>query len=93
MPPGPIYLAAVFIMPRPKKHYRTGRYSHMLRDDAPEWHTVKPDRTKLLRSTEDALKGIVWADDSSVCAGPTSKRYAGPGEAPGAHIHVQGMTQ
>lgn len=77
-----------FYMKRPKCHYRTGRNSHLLKDSAPAvFHTVKPDRTKLIRSTEDAMKGIVWKDDCQVCDGPAMKLWAKDGRT-GARIDV-----
>lgn len=72
---GPIRLSAIFFMPRPKGHFRTGKRAGELKPDAPQWHTCKPDRTKLMRSTEDALTGILWADDTLIVAGPVEKRY------------------
>jgi len=75
-----------FVMPRPKYHYHTSKAkAGQLREDAPNFHTSAPDRTKLTRSTEDALKGIVWADDALIVAGHTSKAY---GERPGCTITV-----
>lgn len=71
----PVNLQTVFIFPRPKGHYGTGRNAGKLKASAPKYHTVKPDRTKVLRSTEDAMKGIVWRDDSQVVAGGTTKVY------------------
>ena len=79
---GPIYLKVVFVMPRPKYHFRK---NGELKPDAPKLHTITPDRTKLLRSTEDAMKGIAWLDDGQVCAGPTLKIY---GAKPGAFITI-----
>lgn len=72
---GPISLAVEFVLARPKKHFRTGSKSHLLRDDAPHWHTTKPDRGKLLRAVEDALTGLAWIDDAQVCAGTVNKCY------------------
>lgn len=41
--------------------------------------TVKPDLSKLIRSTEDALTGILYADDAQVVSyGLTEKRYGSP---------------
>ena len=56
---GPLRLTVVFRRLRPKGHYRTGRYAGMLKDSAPKYPTTKPDATKLLRSTEDAMR--LWA--------------------------------
>lgn len=74
-----------FTMPRPKSHYRTGKHAHELRPDAPKYHIVKPDATKLVRSTEDALTGIVWADDSTVM--PSGVKFYG--DRPGVTVIIE----
>lgn len=63
---GPLLASMVFSFARPKGHYRTGRNAHLLRDSAPVRPSVTPDLSKILRSTEDALTGVVWADDARV---------------------------
>ncbi len=72
---GPLDLQVLIYMPRPKAHYRRDS----LRPDAPVWHEVRPDATKLLRAIEDAMTGIVWVDDSQVVRQRVEKRYAGSG--------------
>ena len=68
---GPLKLTVTLWMKRPKAHFdRMG-----VKESAPTWHTSAPDATKLLRSTEDAMKGIVWVDDSQVVAQYVEKRY------------------
>jgi Holliday junction resolvase RusA-like endonuclease len=69
MPPPldcPIAARAVFSFRRPKSHYRTGKFAQLLREDAPAYPCTPPDLSKLIRSTEDALKGLVWVDDGRV---------------------------
>lgn len=67
----PLRLKVVFYMKRPGAHFnKLG-----LRENAPVWHTNAPDATKLLRSTEDALKGILWRDDCLVTVQHVEKRY------------------
>lgn len=83
---GPLLLAVVFVMPRPKAHYRTGRHAGELKSDAPRFHTSKPDVTKLVRGLEDALTGIVWVDDAQVADTRQRKEY---GES--ARVEVQVM--
>ena len=61
---GPIYVEMEFRMLRPKAHYRTGKFAGQLKPGAGYWHKGKPDVLKLARSTEDALTGVIWADDS-----------------------------
>jgi Holliday junction resolvase RusA-like endonuclease len=63
---GPLAASIVFTFARRKGHYRTGRNAHLLRDSAPVRPAVYPDLSKILRSTEDALTGVVWADDQRV---------------------------
>ena len=79
----PVILRVIFYMPRPKSHYRTGKHAGELKEDAPIFHTNTPDATKLMRSTEDALTGILWHDDAQVVAQMAVKKY---GESPGARI-------
>lgn len=64
---GPIELSVVFYFARPKSHFRTGKHTGQLRDDAPVRHAQSPDLAKLVRCLEDSLKGIVWLDDKLVC--------------------------
>jgi crossover junction endodeoxyribonuclease RusA len=82
---GPVEIRVCFMMPRPKSHYRTGKHAGLLKESAPQYHTKKPDVTKLMRSTEDALTGLVWRDDSQIYKQEIKKIYA---ESPGAFISV-----
>lgn len=63
---GQFHLAITFNFKRPKSHFGTGKNAGILKDSAPQYHTQKPDCTKLTRCTEDALQGICWTDDSQV---------------------------
>lgn len=77
---GPVSVELVFHMPRPKKHYRTGKHSGALRDDAPEQHTQTPDVDKLSRAVLDALtEAGVWLDDGQVVMLDARKVWAPPG--------------
>lgn len=84
---GPLSLRITFYMPRPKGHYGTGRKAGVLKLTAPNHHTSKPDTTKLIRSLEDALKGVVWHDDSQVSVQYAEKLYAH--DKPGASVQVE----
>ena len=77
---GPVRVDLCFYFARPKSHFRTGKLSGVLRDDAPKFHTQKPDRDNLEKAVLDALTqvGGFWKDDSQVCAGSVSKRYGIP---------------
>ena len=89
----PVGIEVDFYFPRPKGHYRTGKYSGLLKPYAPTWavaHT-NGDLDKLLRSTCDALSfssgGCIVRDDSLIASVNATKRYADI-DLPGAAIRV-----
>lgn len=82
----PLELEVEFLMPRPKYHYRTGKHAGELKENAPKWHTVNPDITKLMRGTEDSLSKILWKDDNLIYRQFAVKKYD---ERPGAVITVR----
>jgi Holliday junction resolvase RusA-like endonuclease len=96
---GPLAVAMTFTFDRPKGHYRTGRNAHLLRESAPTRPAGMPDLSKLVRSTEDALTGVVWKDDARVVDYVRlGKWYAGtPAEdvltVPGCVIRVWPVTE
>ena len=72
---GALILDAEFFFTRPKSHYGSGRNAERLKDSAPVRHTQRPDRDKCLRAVCDALKGIVYRDDSQIDSGGTWKAW------------------
>ena len=78
----------IFFLKRPQSHFRTGKFSHILRDDAPKYHLHAPDALKFARSTEDALTGIVWKDDATNVRICSEKRYCGPEDKEGCAIRL-----
>jgi len=91
---GAVEVLLNFRLPRPKSHYRTGRFAHVLRDDAPIWVTTRPDVDKLARAILDALTGVGYCDDSQVASLAPTKRYVDPyaqrgfEQVPGVMIYV-----
>ena len=83
---GPIYLGVKCLFPRPKSHYRTGKYAHTLKDNAPQWHTSVPDTDNILKFIGDALNGIFWLDDRQIVWVRAMKRY---GDTPGIEIKIE----
>ena len=80
----------VFAQPRPKAHLRTGKRAGELRDDLPPWPR-RYDLDNMAKAVLDALKGIAWADDCQVQRLSLSRRWAAPGETPGAVVEVERM--
>lgn len=62
---GAVRLAVVFFLPRPKSLPLKVKH-----------HTKKPDLDKLARAVKDALKGVLWQDDSQVVDLVARKAYA-----------------
>jgi Holliday junction resolvase RusA-like endonuclease len=81
---GPVFLYVVFLVQRPKGHF--GKRG--LLPSAPAWPAVRPDLSKLVRSTEDAIKGVCWEDDSRVVLTVNAKRYCIEDELPGAIVTI-----
>ena len=68
---GPLKVALRFVVRRPKGHF--GRRG--LLPSAPPYPMVKPDVLKLARGVEDALSGIVYADDAQIVKELLVKEY------------------
>lgn len=71
----PLRMTVLYRLPRPKAHY--GKKG--LKDSAPYYRSKTPDLSKLQRSTEDALTGIVYVDDSQIVRIEATKVYGEPG--------------
>lgn len=59
---GPVILYWLCRFARPKCHYNKSG----LKPSAPEFHTQKPDISKLVRGVEDSMTGVVFNDDSQI---------------------------
>lgn len=86
---GPVRVTIRIRIQRPKHHYRTGRYSHLLRDNAPDFVITTPDTDKVCRSTFDALtEAGVIIDDRIIAQLDASKVYCDRTDPAGAYISV-----
>lgn len=75
---GPLNVHMIFTLPKPASAPKRRR----------TWPDRKPDLSKLVRSTEDALTDAgVWEDDARIVRLVASKCY--PGEGPDA-LHIPG---
>jgi len=84
----PLCVHFVFYLPRPKSHYGKGKRISDVRKSSPKYPAVKPDATKLVRSTEDALTGIIWKDDAQIINQIVIKKYA-DFDHPGCEISIE----
>jgi hypothetical protein len=86
----PLRLEIEFRMRRRKSDFN--KKDGTLKSGIPKYHTVKPDLSKLIRSTEDSMIGIVFLDDSSIAELMVRKVYAVPGQE-GARIRITELAQ
>jgi crossover junction endodeoxyribonuclease RusA len=75
---GAVDIRAVFYMPRPKSLAKSYQGPHL----------VKPDLDKLQRALFDALKDVLFTDDSQVVHVDSWKHYAALGTEPRAEVTV-----
>ncbi len=83
-------LSVVFRFTRPASHF----YKNALRSSAPQHCTSarNGDIEKLVRSTNDALTGVLFDDDRQVVTVTATKRYCTANEQPGAVITLTALT-
>jgi Holliday junction resolvase RusA-like endonuclease len=75
---GPLRVVFTFYRPRPRSHYGTGRNADTVKPSAPRFPATRPDVLKLARGVEDALTGVVWADDARIVTEELRKRWGSP---------------
>lgn len=85
---GPVAVEMTFFRKRPDNQVGTGRNAGIVKDWAPRYPTTYPDVLKLARGVEDAMTGIVYADDAQIVEERTLKVYAAPGTAPRCEVTV-----
>ena len=75
---GEIDLKLIFYMPRPKGHYRTGKYSHLLKEKCKDMVYVKckPDLDNLCKFYMDLMNKGFYVDDSQICWLQAVKKYS-----------------
>lgn len=74
---GSLIVTCLIVIERPKWHFGTGKNATRLKLGVPMFPNKKPDATKLWRSTEDALTGILWIDDALIVDQRIVKGYCG----------------
>ena len=83
-----IMIQLLFVMERPKSHYRTGKFKHLLKDDIPEYHSYTPDLDNLVKMICDVIQGKdrFIVDDSQICRIQAEKIY---GEKPRTEVIIE----
>lgn len=82
---GPLRIDIDVYFPRPQKFMR-------VKDpDGPLYHIAKPDRDNIDKGILDALKGVVFNDDSQVCQGEIRKYYHEKNGMPRTEIRITAL--
>lgn len=72
-----IFITLWFNFKRPKSHFRTGKFCHLLKSNAPELHKKKPDVDNLAKLILDELqRALLFNDDSQVVKLTTLKTWS-----------------
>ena len=77
---GDIMLKVIFTIPYPKKFYRTGKFKHLLKDNIPEYVSVRPDLDNYLKLLLDVMNKGFYVDDSQVVKLQAEKVYGMKGK-------------
>ena len=86
---GDIMVKLIFVMPRPKNHYRTGKFKHILKDEMPEHHSSTPDLDNLVKLICDVLQPQFIINDSQICMLQAEKIY---GKEPRTEIIIEELS-
>jgi len=64
-----------FFEQRPKSHYRSGKYNHILKEKSPKYNTSKRDIDNMCKFVLDALNKKLYIDDSQIISMNCKKSY------------------
>jgi len=73
---GPVAVSILFLMPRPKNHFGTGRNKDKLKETAPFFCATKPDIDNLEKMVFDCINQLLWTDDARVVESHCTKIYS-----------------
>lgn len=72
----PIKCNLFFYCKRPKNHYKTGKNSHLLKENAPKYNTNNKDLDNMVKFILDALNGKLYIDDCQIIEITCKKLYS-----------------
>ena len=88
---GAIKLTLGFFFSHPKSHYRTGKYSHILKDNFSKnrFMDKKPDLDNLIKLVADSLQPGFYKDDRQIVMVNAKKLYCAEGDEPCTIVGIQ----
>ena len=72
----PIKCVLNFYCKRPKNHYKTGKFSNILKEASPKYNTNNKDLDNMVIFVLDALNDKLYTDDSLIFEITCSKLYS-----------------
>jgi Holliday junction resolvase RusA-like endonuclease len=72
----PIRCVLRFYCKRPKTHYKTGKFSNILKDNSPKYNVNNKDLDNMVKFVLDALNDKLYVDDSLIYEINCSKLYS-----------------
>jgi Holliday junction resolvase RusA-like endonuclease len=72
----PIKCILRFYCKRPKTHYKSGKNSNILKDNAPKYNTNKKDLDNMVKFVLDAFNNQLYEDDCQIIEIQCAKLYA-----------------
>ena len=81
----PAWLRLTFVLARPLGQLAGRKPGAVARSGSPDRPAVRPDLLKLARAVEDALTGVLYADDAQVVIERLEKSY---GPQPGVLVEL-----
>jgi len=85
---GPLSVDYLFVFPRPKGHYGTGKNSSMLKDSSPVFCCNTKDLDNMEKFYADSFNSIAYEDDRQIVRSSAVKRWAVQGEQPFVEIFI-----
>ena len=80
IPPNPIEkpmkAKLFFYEKRPKSHYRTGKFSHLMKANSPKHNMSRRDLDNFIKFVLDALNKVLYLDDSQIIEIEAGKYYS-----------------
>jgi Holliday junction resolvase RusA-like endonuclease len=84
----PIQCILQFHCKRPRTHFRSGKYAHVMKNTAPKYNVNNKDLDNMVKFVLDALNDKLYTDDSLIFQIECKKLYVNDAESSG-HIYAK----
>ena len=86
---GALKISLKFYFKRPKSHYRTGKFSKLLKENiSGNYNDKKPDLDNLIKLVCDSMEGSWFKNDSQISSIRAEKFYCNQTEEPRTEVQI-----